>query len=434
MFLHGTSTINEQDHLEIGGCDVIALVEEYGSPLIVYDEAYMRQKCRAYRQAFDDQHIHAQVAYASKAFCTIAMCQLAAEEKLSLDVVSSGELHTALKANFPPERIHFHGNNKTTEELEMALKAGIGCYVVDNFYELDHLHRLAQDREQKVNILLRVSPGVEAHTHEYISTGQEDSKFGFDLTSGQVKEALLKAIQLPYYHVLGLHSHIGSQIFDTKAFQLVIRKLGDFLDVVERECHWELSVLNLGGGFGIRYSPEDVPLATEEYVSVMCETVKEVWQKRKKKLPEVWIEPGRSIVGEAGTTLYTIGSQKEVPGIRRFVSVDGGMSDNIRVALYQAKYEAQIANRMSDVEEHTYTIAGKLCETGDILISDIDLAEAKPGDLLAVSSTGAYGYSMANNYNRMRRPAVIFVDNGQAKLVVKRESHEDLIRNDLSLY
>ena len=433
MYLHGTSRINELGHLEIGGVDTVKLAEQYGTPLIIYDEAYIRQKCRAFVSAFREKGVKAQVAYASKAFSSIAMCQLVKEEGLSLDVVSSGELYTALKADFPESKIHFHGNNKTIEELELALQADIGCYVVDNFYELELLHQLASERKKRVNILLRITPGVEAHTHEFISTGQEDSKFGFDLASGQVKKALELALQSPYYHVLGLHCHIGSQIFETDGYVLAIKKIAASLDEWERELNWQLTVLNVGGGFGIRYAEGDTPLDLKEYVYAICDQVTSEWTKRGKAVPEIWIEPGRSLVGDAATTIYTVGSQKEIPGVRHYLAVDGGMRDNLRVALYQAKYEAALANRMNEKPTKLYTVAGKLCESGDILIKDIYLPEVKPGDLLAVSCTGAYGYAMANNYNRVRRPAVLFVEDGQAKLVVRRESLEDLIRNDLPL-
>lgn len=434
MFLHGSSRINQKGHLEIGGCDTVQLSKEFGTPLIVYDEQAIRDKCRSFISAFVDKKMKAQVAYASKAFSCLAMCQIAEQEGLSLDVVSGGELYTALQAQFPVERIHFHGNNKTVDELEMALEAHIGCFVVDNFDELKLLHRLAEERQQVVNILLRISPGVEAHTHEYISTGQEDSKFGFDLASGQVKKALAQALQSPYYRVLGLHSHIGSQIFETEGFILAIRKMVEFLDEAERELNWTLTVLNVGGGFGIRYNLEDQPLQVQQYVYAICDAVQTLWEGRGKPVPEIWIEPGRSIAGDAGTTLYTTGAKKDVPGVREYLSVDGGMSDNLRVALYQAKYEAALANRMNEPAEHLYTIAGKLCETGDILIKDVRLPKAQESDLLAVACTGAYGYSMANNYNRIRRPAVVFAKEGQATLVIERETYADIVRNDRLLF
>jgi diaminopimelate decarboxylase len=433
LYLHGTSRVKE-GHLEIGGCDTTELAQAYGTPLYIYDEALIREKCRAYVDAFKGSGFRFQVAYASKAFMCMAMCQLVAEENMSLDVVSGGELYTALQAGFPAERIHFHGNNKTEEELLMALEAGIGCFVVDNFFELEVLHDLAQKRDEIVPILLRLTPGIEAHTHEYISTGQDDSKFGFGVASGQALEAVKRALDKPFYKLLGIHSHIGSQIFETTGFIGAIEVLGEFLEEVRRETKYEVEVLNLGGGFGIRYTEEDDPLPVGEYVKVITEEVHRQFTRRSYPLPEIWIEPGRSIVGDAGTTIYTVGSVKDIPGIRKYVAVDGGMSDNIRPALYQAKYEAMLANRAAEEPAETVSIAGKCCESGDMLIWDCVLPEAKPGDLLAISCTGAYGYSMANNYNRIRRPAVVFVKDGQAEVVVERETYDDLVKNDRQLH
>jgi diaminopimelate decarboxylase len=430
MFLHGTSRINEKGHLEIGGCDTTKLAKTYGTPLYVYDEALIRQKCRDFNKAFQESGFSYQVAYASKAFLCMEMCRLAAEENMSLDVVSGGELYTALQAGFPAERIHFHGNNKTEEELSMALEANIGCFVVDNFFELEVLHDLAREYGRTVNILLRVTPGVEAHTHEYITTGQDDSKFGFGISSGQAMQAVKIALMKPYYKVLGIHSHIGSQIFETDGFVRAVEILAAFLDLVRTEAGYEMSILNLGGGFGIRYTEGDTPLPVGEYVKEMTNTVREQFSLRNYPLPEIWIEPGRSIVGDAGTTLYTIGSIKEIPGIRKYVAVDGGMTDNIRPALYGAKYEAMLANRATESAEEIVSIAGKCCESGDMLLWDISLPKVASWDLLAVSCTGAYGYSMANNYNRIRRPAVVFVKDGNAELVVERETYEDLIQKD----
>jgi len=431
MYLHGTSRINEAGHLEIGGCDVTKLAAEYGTPLYVYDEQLMRDKCRAYVKAFQESGFRFQVAYASKAFCTMAMCKLVEEEGLSLDVVSGGELYTALRAGFPAERIHFHGNNKSLEEIIMALDAQIGCFVVDNFYELALLEQLGAERNQQVSVLLRVTPGVEAHTHEYISTGQQDSKFGFDVMSGQALQAIRLAHESSALHLLGVHSHIGSQIFETDGFLIAIRRLAELLDEARKETGFVSEVLNVGGGFGIRYVEGDTPLHPGAYVQAITRAVREELVMRDLPLPELWIEPGRSIVGEAGTTLYRVGSSKEIPHVRTYLAVDGGMTDNLRPALYQARYEAAIANKMNAPATQVVSIAGKCCESGDMLIWDVPLPESSPGDLLAVPCTGAYGYAMSNNYNRIARPAVVFVKDGEAQLVVKRESLEDVIRHDL---
>ena len=431
MHYYGTSKVNDAGHLEIGGVDTLLLVEKFGTPVYIYDVELIRERARGFKQTFDQLGVKAQVAYASKAFSTIAMVQLANEEGLSLDVVSGGELYTAIAADFPVERIHFHGNNKSKEELLMAIDYKIGCIVVDNFYELEMLHQLCEEKKTKVSILLRVTPGIEAHTHDYILTGQEDSKFGFDLQNGQAEAALLKAKETPFLEVLGLHCHIGSQIFDTTGFVLAAKKIMAHLTDWKAKHEFESQVLNLGGGFGIRYTEEDQPIKPAEYVEVIIKEVKEQVSYLNMKMPEIWIEPGRSLVGDAGTTLYQIGSRKEVPNVRNYLAIDGGMSDNIRPALYQAKYEAVLANKPLQTPDETVSIAGKCCESGDMLIWDLPLPKANDKDVLAVFCTGAYGYSMANNYNRIPRPPVVFVENGEARLVVKRETFEDLLRLDL---
>lgn len=433
MFLHGTSSVNDKGHLEIGGVDTIEIVRDFGTPVYVYDIALIRERARGYKETFERLGVKAQVAYASKAFSTIAMVQLAEQEGLSLDVVSGGELYTALAAEFPVERIHFHGNNKSREELEMALHHGVGCIVVDNFYELELLEELCREKNTVVDILLRVTPGIEAHTHDYILTGQEDSKFGFDLQNGQANSAVEKALGSNYIKLLGIHCHIGSQIFETTGFILAARKIFTKLNEWKETYNFEVTVLNLGGGFGIRYTKDDSPVPASQYVEEIIAEVKEQALSFNMKVPEIWIEPGRSLVGDAGTTLYKIGSRKEVPNVRNYLAVDGGMSDNIRPALYEAKYEALLANRPHDEVEETVSIAGKCCESGDMLIWDLPLPKAGEEDVLAVFCTGAYGYSMANNYNRIPRPPVVFVENGQANLVVKRETFEDLVRYDLPM-
>lgn len=432
MHYYGTACVNKEGHLSIGGKDTTELARKYGTPLYVYDVQLIRERARAFKGTFQKAGVKAQVAYASKAFSSIAMFEVVKEEGLSLDVVSGGELYTALAADFPAERIHFHGNNKSEEELRMALRHQIGCIVVDNLHELDMLGELCAELDQGISVLLRVTPGIEAHTHDYILTGQEDSKFGFDLQNGQADTALKVALENQYLEVLGIHCHIGSQIFETTGFVLAAHK------IIEKMAEWKSKigyypdVLNLGGGFGIRYTDEDEPLHPSEYVEEIIREVLAETERLRLDMPEIWIEPGRSLVGDAGTTLYSVGSSKEVPNVRKYLAVDGGMSDNIRPALYDAKYDAVLANRPDDEPGEKVSIAGKCCESGDMLIWDLPLPAVSKGDVLAVFCTGAYGYSMANNYNRIPRPAVVFVESSSDRLVVQRETYEDLIRHDLS--
>ncbi|MED4211375.1 diaminopimelate decarboxylase [Priestia megaterium] len=431
MFLHGTSRINKQGHLEIGGVDTVELASNFGTPLYVYDVALIRQRARGFKETFEKHGVKAQVAYASKAFSTIAMVQVVHEEGLSLDVVSGGELYTALAADFPKERIHFHGNNKSRAELEMAVKEDVGCIVVDNFYEIALLQEITEQYQKKMPVLLRLTPGIEAHTHDYILTGQEDSKFGFDLQNGQADEAVRLVQNSKGLELLGIHCHIGSQIFETTGFIMATQKLFAKMKGWKQRIEFVPQVLNLGGGFGIRYTEEDQPIPVSQYVEVIIEEVKKQSKQLEVEIPEIWIEPGRSLVGDAGTTLYSIGSRKHVPNVREYVAIDGGMNDNIRPALYQAKYEAVIANRMNDESDELVSIAGKCCESGDMLMWDVHLPKANPDDLLAMFCTGAYGYSMASHYNRLPKPAVVFVEDGEAQLVVKRETYEDIVKNDV---
>jgi diaminopimelate decarboxylase len=431
FYLHGTSKINSRGHLEIGGVDSQDLVAKFGTPLYVFDEALVRRRCQEYVQAFTASGLKFQVAYASKAFCTMAMCVLAREEGMSLDISSDGELYTALQSGFPSERIHFHGNNKTMAEIEMGIDSKIGCFVVDNFVELRVLNDVAGRKKQKVKVLLRITPGVSAHTHEYISTGQTDSKFGFDLGNGSAYQAVEEASKLEHLELLGVHSHIGSQIFEVEGFRMAAERVAAFAQQVKNQLHVTFTVINLGGGFGIRYKEGDTPLAVAEYVKAITDAIKHHFDGTSYPVPQIWVEPGRSIVGDAGTTLYTVGTSKDIPGVRKYVAVDGGMTDNPRPALYEAVYEAMLANRANEKSEETVSIAGKCCESGDMLIWDLALPKVKSGDILAVSCTGAYNYAMASNYNRIRRPAVVFVKDGQADLVVKRESYADITTNDV---
>lgn len=433
MHLYGTQKIANNGHLTIGGVDTVELAKQYGTPLFVYDLQLIRERARGFIDTFKKLGVKAEVAYASKAFSCIGIYQLAKEEQLSLDVVSGGELFTAIQSGFPVERIHFHGNNKSYNELQAAFEAKIGCIVVDNFYEIEQIKQIAEERQQSMRILLRVTPGVEASTHDFITTGQADSKFGFDLNNGQADEAFKQAANHDFIQLLGLHCHIGSQIFETDGFSLAAEKLMNKIGEWKETFQFECKVLNLGGGFGIRYTEEDHPLEPHQYVEEMIQSVQAISSKLKLAMPEIWIEPGRSLVGDAGTSLYTIGSRKTVPNIREYIAVDGGMSDNIRPALYDAKYEAIVANKANAPRDYTYTVAGKLCESGDKLIEHASLQQIESGDVLAIFCTGAYGYSMASNYNRIPRPAVVFVESGKHQLAIKRETYENIIQNDLPL-
>ncbi|KGL44801.1 diaminopimelate decarboxylase [Listeria sp. SHR_NRA_18] len=430
----GTMRVNEVGHLEIGGVDTLKLAQKYGTPLYVYDVALIKERARGFKKTFEELGVKAQVAYASKAFSAIAIYQLMQEEGLSLDVVSGGELYTAMQAGFPAERIHFHGNNKTRHEMEMAIEYGIGCIVIDNFYEIELLAEILREKEASVSVLIRVTPGIEAHTHDYILTGQDDSKFGFGLTNGQAEDAIKRVLAIDDFRLIGLHCHIGSQIFETTGFKLAAHRIMEQLVIWRDALGFHAEVLNLGGGFGVRYTADDQPLPPSQYVREIIADVREVAMANNLDMPEIWIEPGRSLVGEAGTTFYTIGSRKEVPEIRSYVAVDGGMSDNIRPSLYEAKYDAVIAERPLEEPAETVSIAGKCCESGDMLIWDLPLPKSDAGEVLAVFCTGAYGYSMANNYNRIPRAAVVFVENGEDKLVVARETYENLVQLDLPLH
>ncbi|WP_087971581.1 diaminopimelate decarboxylase [Oceanobacillus rekensis] len=424
--------INRNGHLEIGGLDTVELAEKYGTPLYVYDVSIIRQNARAFVDTFKELNVNAKVAYASKAFSSIAMLQVAKQESLCLDVVSEGELYTALQANFPTERIHMHGNNKSPSEIAMAIENDIGCIVIDNLLDITLIEKELDRQNKKIDVLLRVTPGIELKTHQYIMTGNEDSKFGFNLQNGQAKEAFKLLNQHPSINLKGLHCHIGSQIFETEGFRVAVDILFNELASWYSEYNFAPEVLNLGGGFGIRYTKDDEPLPHSEYVKVSVEAVKKHAEELQIPMPEIWIEPGRSIVGNAGITLYTIGAIKKIPGVRDYVSVDGGMTDNIRPALYQAKYEAVIANQPEAEVTSEVSIAGKACESGDMLIWNLPVPEINHGDVLAVFSTGAYSYSMASHYNRLPNAAVVFVENGVDKLVVERETFEDVVKNDLS--
>ena len=430
MKLHGTMQINDKGHLEIGGCDTVELVREFGTPLYVMDEKHFRDNCRSYYQAFTEQY-NAEVLYAGKTLLTLAICRMVDEEGLSLDVVSGGELYTAIQANFPMSRVYFHGNNKSADELRLALEYKVGRIIVDNLYELELLNKLAGEMRTAAKVLLRLTPGVDAHTHEYIKTGHIDSKFGLVVENGQAMEGTRRALELENINLFGFHCHIGSQIFELESYAHAAKVMMEFLSQVRDDTGFEAKELDLGGGMGIYYAEGDQPRPIKEYADTVMEAVKKHAELHNMPMPKVLVEPGRSIAGPAGTTLYTIGAIKDIPGIRKYAAVDGSMGDNPRPALYQAKYEACLANRMNEQTKEVVSIAGKCCESGDMLIWDLPLPAVKSGDILAVSCTGAYNYTMSMNYNRLPRPAMVLVNDGEADLILRRESYADLIRNDI---
>ncbi len=433
MKLLGTMAINELGHLEIGNCDTVNLAYKYGTPLYVVDTKWIKSQCYTFKNAFKGENAETEVIYASKAFLNIAMCQLINEQGLSLDVVSGGELFTAMKADFPATKIYFHGNNKTVEELIMALNYGVKQIVVDHEMEIEMLQYLCSEMNKHVDVLLRINPGIEAHTHEYIQTANLDSKFGISTEEAEICQIVSSIRESYYLHLKGFHYHIGSQITEVSSFIKAADVMTDFVYKIKTFCGYETQVLNMGGGFGVYYSEGDEAPDLQKLLPEMVAAVETMCADKNIKLPKLLIEPGRAIVANAGTTLYKIGATKLTASGKEYVFVDGGMADNPRTALYDAVYEAAIANRMNDEEDTPYTVAGKCCESGDILIRKIQLPKAKRNDFLAVASTGAYNYSMASHYNRLRKPAVVMVENGNSKVVVRRETYEDLIRNDCVL-
>jgi len=427
--LQGTMKINDSGHLEIGGCDVVDLAASFGTPLYVLDEVLLRQNCSRYYQAFTGQDKDDLVIYASKAFLVLAMARIIESEGLGLDVVSGGEMSIALAAGFPPEKLFFHGNNKSVAELKFALRCGIGRIVIDNYYEIELLDRLCEKMGCRQDVLLRIAPGVDPDSHSYICTGQVDSKFGFTLDNGAALQAVEKTLAAGNLELKGLHCHIGSQIFDLETFRTAARVMMDFLAEVRHRTGWTAEELDLGGGLGVYYSEGDNPPAIEEYASAIKETVAGKCQEHDFPRPRLIVEPGRSVISPAMTTIYTIGSMKEIPGVRKYVAVDGGMTDNPRPALYQAQYEGLIANKAGVEAEEVVSITGRCCESGDMLIWDLPVPRVEPDDLLAISCTGAYNYSMSSNYNGLLRPAVVMVRDGEAELIVERETWGDLMRN-----
>lgn len=418
--------------LNIGGVDCLDLVKQYTTPLYVMEEQVIIDNCKLYKKSIDENYDgKGLVCYASKAFSCKEIYRIINKQDLGIDVVSIGELYTALSVNFPAEKIVFHGNNKTIAELEYAIKNKVSRIVVDNFTELENISKIANHLNSEVNIMLRLKPGIDAHTHEFIKTGQIDSKFGFAIENGEAFESVKLALNQNLINLKGIHCHIGSQIFDIDPFKLAGQVMLDFICKIKNETGVELEELNLGGGFGIKYTDEDFPVEYDKYMEEVSVIIKEKAKHLGLKQPFIYIEPGRSIVGMAGTTLYTIGNIKKIPTVRTYVSVDGGMTDNPRYALYQSKYDMLIANKADTPKTDLVTVAGKCCESGDLLGKDIKIQSPEVGDILAVLSTGAYNYSMASNYNRLQRPAVVMVKDGKSRVVVKRESLDNLVSNDI---
>ena len=432
MFVSDNLNVNAQGNLTIGGIDCTELAAQYGTPLYVMDEDLLRQNCRRYYSALNDYcDGNGLVLYASKSFCCKAMCRIAAEEHFGLDVVSEGELYTALSAGFPAERIVFHGNNKKFSELTFAVNSNIGAVVVDNLAELKTLNAIAEKADKVVGIMLRIKPGVDAHTHDFIMTGQIDSKFGFALETGEAFEAIKAALSYRNLDLKSLHCHIGSQIFEVDPYEYASAIMLGLMKKVKDELGFAIPGLNLGGGFGIKYTQNNTPVDYEKHIECVAKAVKNECAKLGLAVPKLYFEPGRSISGPAGITLYTVGAVKEIPGIRTYVSIDGGMTDNPRYALYGAQYEVCSVKNAAAPRSNTITLAGKCCESGDLIGKDMQLQPVEPGDLVAVFATGAYNYSMSSNYNRIPRPPVVMVSGGQSRVVVKGETLEDIIRNDL---
>ncbi|WP_432662864.1 diaminopimelate decarboxylase [Wukongibacter baidiensis] len=418
-------------NFEFYNVDTVKLAEKYGTPLYVVSEDHIVNKCKEIQEDFIKKYKNVRAVYASKAFLNKEMCRIIDKEGLGIDVVSGGELYVAMQAGFPMEKIIFHGNNKTINELEMAIDNNVGRIVVDNFYELDLLNSITTEKEKKIQILFRVTPGVDSHTHEYISTGQIDSKFGIPISDDMIYDAVSRTTDMKYVEFKGFHFHVGSQLLENTSHLMALETLVTIMKRTEEELGLETRELNVGGGFGIYYSNGDDPKPLRYFTDAIMEALILACEKSNLLIPEVIIEPGRWIIGEAGITLYSIGSIKEIPNVRTYVGVDGGMPDNPRTALYQAKYEAVIANKINEEKNDTVTIAGKCCESGDILIWDLKVPRLAPGDILAVKSTGAYNYSMASNYNKIPRPAVVMIKDGEDRLTVRRETYEDLIARNL---
>ncbi|MGH4119348.1 diaminopimelate decarboxylase [Clostridium sp.] len=424
---------DDNNKLSIAGVNAEDLAKEYGTPLYVMDEQLIRDNCRRFYSAFKDSKGKNKIAYAGKAFLTIAMCEIVKEEGLFLDVVSGGELYTAYKANFPLEKVYFHGNNKTIDEIDMAIKLGVGTFVADNFKEIELVNEAAKEKGIIQRVILRITPGIEAHTHDYIKTGQIDSKFGFTILNNELEGVITNVLSLSNIKLAGLHCHIGSQIFELQPYRDAVGIMISLSKNIKEKFNYDIEELDLGGGFGVYYNQGDEPKEIEGFCRVIIEEAKIKCKEYGINQPILVIEPGRSIVANAGITLYTVGSIKDIPEIRKYVAVDGGMTDNIRPALYNAEYQCVLVNKVNEPCVEVVTIAGKCCESGDILIEGVKLPKVNSGDIMAVLSTGAYGYSMSSNYNKIPKAPVVLVSEGKHRLICKRQTYKDMISNEVGL-
>lgn len=426
-----TAEVNRQNHLVIGGCDCVNLLKRYGSPLYIFDEATIRSQCRECKHEFSSRYRKSSVVYASKAFINRSIAVIMNEEDMGLDVVSGGEMSIALSVNFPSKRIHFQGNNKTLSELRLALHYDLGRIVVDNLYELDLLDSLAAENKKRVNILLRLNPGVDPHTNRYTATGILDSKFGFPISTGQAEQAVKQALSSRYLKLKGLHFHLGSPITETAPYRQGLGVVLKFAAQMKKDLGYEMEELSPGGGFPVRYtSVQELP-AVSEYAETIVNSLVSLANDLGLAMPKLIVEPGRSIIGRAGVAVYTIGAVKDIPGVRKYVCVDGGMGDNIRPVIYDAKYEALLANKADAAYQEKVTIAGRYCESGDILIRDIKMPTINSGDVLAIPVCGAYCIPMSSNYNMVPHPAILMVNEGKARLIRRRQKYADLMRYDI---
>lgn len=425
-------TVSNEGHLCIGGADTVALAQKYGTPLYVLDEKMIRDNCSAYERVISEEYQgNGMICYASKALSCKELYRIVHAEGLGADVVSGGELYTALQAGMPAEKIVMHGNSKTNEELRMGIENNVGRIVADNLYELERINKIAGEMGKQAKVMLRIKPGVDAHTHDFVRTGQIDSKFGFALETGEALEAIAAASAYPNLQLVGLHCHIGSQIFETAPFGEAARLMIGLMNEARTKLNITMRDLNLGGGPGIKYTEKDDPKTFDVIVRSILAAVKDACTEVSYPEPFILFEPGRSIVGGAGITLYTVMAKKTIPNIRTYVLIDGGMCDNPRYALYHSEYEALIANKADQPRSERVTIGGKCCESGDLIGENMPFQDAEPGDIAAVLATGAYNYSMASNYNRNPRAEIVMVNDGEARTIVKRESYEDIVRNDI---